>query len=235
MRKNVAVFIFGTPGAGKGTQANLLEWTKGFYHFDSGKELRAILNDPTSQDDPLIRREKEFNNKGLLNTPSWVLGIFKYEAEKIAKAGMSLVYSGSPRTMYEAFGGTSADSGQEGDVVGLVPFLENLYGKENVYAVFLKVDPEVAMNRNKIRRTCTVCTNPVLGDAQVTVCPICEGELKIRIDDNPETYKTRYSEYTTRTMPILDALKKRGYTIAEFDGAQKPPAIYAQILKHLGY
>lgn len=227
MSKNVAVLIFGTPGAGKGTQANLLEWTKGFYHFDSGKELRAILNDPDRQDEPLIKSEKELNNTGILNTPSWVLGIFKEEAEKIAKAGMSLVYSGSPRTMYEAFG--------EGDIVGLVPFLENLYGKGNVLAFYLDIAPEVAAARNKIRRTCTVCTNPVLGNTPVTTCPICEGELKIRVDDNPETYKTRYNEYTTRTLPILDEMKKRGMEISKFDAAQKPPAIYAQILKKLGY
>ena len=227
MRNNVAVFIFGTPGAGKGTQANLLEWTKGFYHFDSGKELRAILHDPHRQDEPLIKRERKLNETGVLNTPRWVLSMFKKEARKIAKAGMSIVYSGSPRTMYEAFGTDK--------VVGLVQFLEKIYGQGNVIAFYLDVDPTIAAGRNKIRRTCTVCTNPVLGDAPVTVCPICEGELKIRVDDNPETYKTRYAEYTTRTLPILDELKKRGLEVTKLDGAQKPPAIYKQILEKLGY
>lgn len=227
MRKNIALFIFGTPGAGKGTQANLLEWTKGFYHFDSGKELRAILHDPARQHEKVIQRERKNNDSGLLNTPSWVLGIFKKEAQKIAKAGMSIVYSGSPRTMYEAFG--------EKKVVGLVPFLQKLYGPKNVMGIYLDVQPEIAAARNKIRRTCVVCTNPVLGDTPVTTCPICEGELKIRVDDNPETYKIRYSEYTNRTLPILDELKKRRIPVIKLDGAQKPPAIYRHILAELGY
>jgi adenylate kinase len=222
-----AVLIFGTPGAGKGTQANLLSWTKGFYHFDSGKELRGILYDPTRQKEKIIQRELALNSKGILNTPSWVLGIFKKEAQKIGKAGMSIVYSGSPRTMYEAFG--------DKKVVGLVPFLQKLYGKKNLYAFYLDIDPMVAAGRNKIRRTCTVCTNPVLGDAPVTSCPICQGELKTRVDDNPETYKIRYNEYTTRTLPILDSLRKQGMTITKIDGAQKPPVIFTEILKVLGY
>lgn len=225
MNKQV-IFIFGTPGSGKGTQANLLAWTKGFYHFDSGKELRGMLYDPSRQDDPIIKREREINEKGVLNTPSWILDIFKETAEKIAKAGMSLVYSGSPRTMYEAFG--------ENDVVGLVPFLQELYGKENVHAVYLDIDPKIAAERNRVRRTCTVCTNPVLGDAPVKACPICQGELKVRIDDDPEKYKVRYNEYATRTMPILDELKKRGMNIPTINASQEPPVIYREILKHLG-
>ncbi len=226
MHKKV-VLIFGTPGAGKGTQANLLAWTRGFYHFDSGKELRSILHDPARQQEKIIQRELKLNNSGVLNTPSWVLGIFKKEARKIGKAGMSIVYSGSPRTMYEAFG--------DKKVVGLVPFLEKLYGKENLFVFYLDIDPAVAASRNKIRRTCTVCTNPVLGDAPVTSCPICQGELKTRVDDNPETYKTRYNEYTTRTLPILDELRKQGIVITKINGDQKPPAIFKQILAALGF
>jgi len=216
-----AILIFGTPGSGKGTQANLLEWTKGFYHFDSGKQLRAILHDPTRQDDPFIKRERALNDEGALNTPSWVLEMFKTEADKIGKAGMSIVYSGSPRTIYEAFG----DEKNE----GLISFLQNLYGKENVRAFYLDINPNLAAARNKVRRTCTVCTNPVLGDAPVTVCPLCEGELKIRIDDNPETYKNRYDQYVTRTMPIIEQLRKEGFSITELDAAKKPHEIFAEI------
>lgn len=221
-----AVFIFGTPGAGKGTQANLLAWTKGFYHFDSGKELRAILRDPARAHEPLIIRERALNDSGKLNTPRWVLTMFKKEARKISKAGMSIVYSGSPRTMYEAFG-TKA-------VVGLVPFLEKQYGAQNVHAFYLDIDPTKAANRNIIRRTCTVCTNPVLGDAPVTTCPICEGELKVRTDDNAETYKIRYAEYTNRTLPILEELKKRGMTVTTIRADQKPPIVHAAIVQALG-
>lgn len=218
--------IFGTPGSGKGTQANLLSWTKGYYHFDSGKELRAILNDPTRQTEKLIQREKKLNEAGILNTPSWVLGIFKKEAQKIAKAGMNIVYSGSPRTMYEAFG--------ERKTVGLVPFITKLYGKKNVHFFFMKIAPEVAAARNKIRRICVICNNPVLGDVKVDRCTMCLGELKTRVDDDPEKYKVRYNEYMTRTMPILEALRAQGVKIKEINAEQTPPEMFTQIKKELG-
>ena len=220
-----AIFIFGTPGSGKGTQANLLAWTKGFYHWDSGKELRAILFDPANQNDPFIKKEREMNESGILNTTSWVLGLFKKAAEKISNAGMSIVYSGSPRTMFEAFG----DAENE----GLVSFLQKAYGKENVHAFYLDIKPEIASARNTIRRTCTVCMTMIMSDAQVEKCPLCKGELSIRKDDNPETYKTRYEQYTTRTLPILEELKKQGMKIVTINADQDPPKIFKEILENL--
>jgi adenylate kinase len=220
-----AVFIFGTPGSGKGTQANLLAWTKGFYHWDSGKQIRQVLYDPANQNNARIKKEREMNEKGILNSPVWVLSMFKKEAKKIAKAGMSIVYSGSPRTMYEAFGNKTTK--------GLVETLEKLYGKENVHAFYLDIKPEIAAGRNQIRRTCTVCATMILSEAPVTECPICMGELSVRKDDNPETYKTRYEQYTTRTLPILDELRKRGMNIVTINADQKPPVIFKEILQHL--
>lgn len=220
-----AVFIFGAPGSGKGTQANLLSWTKGFYHFDSGKLLRGVLHDPANQNKKIVQRERKLNDGGILNTPSWVLGIFKKESRKIAKAGLSIAYSGSPRTLYEAFG--------DSKTIGLVAFLEKIYGKEHIHTFILNVNPEVAAGRNKIRRLCTTCGNAVLGDAPVTKCPVCEGELKTRVDDDPEKYKIRIREYNERTVPILNELKRQGFSVIEINGEQKPPVIFAEILKYL--
>jgi adenylate kinase len=220
-----AIFIFGTPGSGKGTQANLLAWTKGFYHWDSGKELRGILYDPANQNDARLKKEREQNEKGILNSPNWVLGMFKKGAKRVAKAGMSIVYSGSPRTLYEAFGNKNT--------AGLLQTLHKLYGKENVHAFYLDIKPEIASARNTIRRTCTVCMTMIMSDAQVEKCPLCKGELSIRKDDNPETYKTRYEQYTTRTLPILDELRKQGMKIVTINADQDPPMIFKEILNHI--
>lgn len=224
--KKQAIFIFGTPGSGKGTQANLLEWTSDYIHFDSGRFLRSVLYNDANKGKKLIERERKLNEAGILNAPSWVLGIFKKEVEKIAKAGESIVYSGSPRTMYEAFGDKKN--------IGLVPFLEKLYGKKNIYAIVLNLNPEIAAARNKIRRTCVLCHNPVLGDAKLERCTLCLGELKVRIDDDPEKYKVRYNEYMTRTLPILNELRKKGYTVKEIDASRQPPEIHSEIKKYIG-
>lgn len=216
--------IFGTPGSGKGTQANLLMWIKGFYHFDSGKYLRSVLHDPANQSKKIVQKERKLNDAGILNTPSWVLGIFKKETAKIAKAGMSIVYSGSPRTLYEAFGDKKTG--------GLIPFLQKLYGKNNVYALSLTMSPGAGAKRNTKRRTCSVCSTGVLADSTDTVCPICGGSFKIRIDDsNPEVAKTRIAEYETRTRPILSDLKKLGIVVREINGEQTPHVVHAEILK----
>lgn len=218
-----AVMIFGTPGSGKGTQANLLMWIKGFAHFDSGKYLRSVLHDPANQGNKTIQRERKLNDSGILNTPSWVLGIFKKETQKIAKAGMSIVYSGSPRTMYEAYG--------DKKTVGLVKFLQKLYGKGNVYAFSLTMSQGAGAKRNAKRRTCSVCSTGVLADSTDTVCPICGGAFKVRIDDsNPEIAKTRINEYETRTRPILAELSKLGIAVCEINGEQPPYVVHQSIL-----
>ncbi|MDO8601815.1 MAG: nucleoside monophosphate kinase [bacterium] len=220
-----AVMIFGTPGSGKGTQANLLMWIKGYYHFDSGKYLRSVLYDPANQDKKIIQKERKLNEAGILNTPSWVLGLFKKETTKVAKAGMSIVYSGSPRTMYEAFGDEKTP--------GLVAIMEKLYGKENVNAFSLTMSPGAGAKRNAKRRTCSVCSTGVLADSTDTVCPICGGQFKVRIDDNPEVAQTRIAEYETRTKPILAELQKRGVPVHELSGEQPPHVVHAEILKIL--
>jgi len=220
-----AVMIFGAPGSGKGTQANLLMWIKGFCHFDSGKYLRSVLHDPANQSKKIVQKERKLNDAGILNTPSWVLGIFKKESEKINKAGMSIVYSGSPRTMYEAFG--------DKKTIGLVAYLQKIYGKANVRAIYLNIPPEAAASRNAIRRTCAVCSTGVLATSTDAVCPICGGEFKTRIDDKPEIAKKRIVEYETRTLPILSELEKAGLKITELDGARPPYVVHVDILKIL--
>ena len=53
------VIIYGQPGAGKGTQANLLAHLRGFYHFDTGQYLEEMLHDSRLQNDEIIKRERD--------------------------------------------------------------------------------------------------------------------------------------------------------------------------------
>ena len=220
-----AIIIYGPPGSGKGTQANLLAWVKGFIHFDSGKYLRAVLHDPAEQHKKVIRRERALNDAGILNTPSWVLGLFKRETERIYRAGMSIVYSGSPRTIYEAFGDKKTP--------GLVTFLKQRYGKQNIRFFELKMPPEAAGKRNVARRTCVVCGTSILGNAAVAACPICAGELQSRRDDKPELITTRIAQYEERTFPIVTRLKKDGYRITVLDAGKQPFEIHQHIVRRL--
>src|SRR3989338_6557098 len=80
-----AVVIFGPPGAGKGTQANLLAWTRGFVHFDTGRHMERVVHDPARQNDPIIARERELWESGKLNTPGWALELVTVETRTIGR------------------------------------------------------------------------------------------------------------------------------------------------------
>lgn len=114
----IAIIIYGPPGSGKGQQADLLADSLGIVHIDTGKLLRAIFADPVQMKNPVNKREKKINDSGTLNTPSWVVGIVKKNVRIAASLGRGVVFSGSPRTLYEA--------------ERIMPFLEKLYGRKSI-------------------------------------------------------------------------------------------------------
>ena len=78
----IAVIIYGPPGSGKGTQAQLLAEKFDLIHLDSGRYLREILYNPKFKKNKIIQRERKINEAGKLNTPSWVLKIIGERVEK---------------------------------------------------------------------------------------------------------------------------------------------------------
>ncbi len=224
-----AVIIYGPPGAGKGTQANLLAWTKGFVHFDTGKFLDLLVHDKDNQQDSEIAEAQKQLDSGELVTPAFVLKITADEAKKIGEANFNIAFSGSPRTLFEAFG----DDRNK----GLIAVLEETYGKENIYPVHLVIDPQKAILRNKNRKICSICYTAILYNEkghQHTTCPLCGGALRTRSVDNPAVFETRIKEYEERTAPILETLKERGYRLYEVDANPLPFDVFADLKQKLG-
>jgi len=221
----IAVIIYGPPGAGKGTQANLLTLRKNFIHFDTGKYLEQLVHDPGLQNDETIKKERELFDNGILLTPSFVLDVISAKAEKIANADFNLVFSGSPRTLFEAFG----DENHR----GLIEILEKHYGKENIYPILLEIDPEISIQRNKFRWVCSVCSTGGLYGGENKTCFLCGGALRKRTVDNPAVFKTRIEEYRQRTEPILQELEKKNYTIIKIVAGALPFQIHEELLKYL--
>ncbi|MEK7462797.1 MAG: nucleoside monophosphate kinase [Patescibacteria group bacterium] len=222
------ILIYGAPGAGKGTQADLLSKKFGFYHFDTGKNIEQTINDPENLKDENIRKEKELFDSGRLNTPAWVLKeVVIKKTENLARVGVRMVFSGSPRTLFEAFG--------DNENIGLVDVLEKLYGKENVGILYIKVRPETSVFRNSNRAVCSVCGTPVLYQKEclITSCPLCAGSLKKRVFDNPEKLKVRLEEYKNRTQPILEELKKRGFVVNVVNGEPEPFKVFEEVKKKI--
>jgi adenylate kinase len=222
------VMFYGPPGAGKGTQANLLANKFGFVHFDTGKYLEQVVHDPANQSDPEIKKMREVFDSGTLVDPAFVLKITSEKTKKIADANFNLVFSGSPRTMFEAFG--------DDNNKGLINLLTEEYGKENVMAVFLNIDPKISIIRNGNRMICSVCGTAILySDAahKHKTCPLCGGELKKRTVDNPKVFETRIKEYEERTLPIIAALKEKGYEITNVDAEPLPYEVHEKVIEKL--
>ena len=221
-----AVVIYGPPGSGKGTQANLLAWTKNFIHFDTGKFIEEAIHNPEKASNPQVQEARKQFDSGVLVTPSFVLKITTEKTKEIGESGFNVAFSGSPRTMFEAFG----DDKNE----GLVAVLEKVYGKDNVNFVFLRIDPQVAIKRNANRKVCSLCATAILYNDSThhhTECPLCGAKLRTRAVDNPEVLQTRIKEYEERTKPIITELTNRGYKINEIDGTPSPYVVFDSLKK----
>lgn len=218
-QEKIAVVLYGPPGGGKGTQANLLADAYGLVHFDTGRYLESIWHDPKRQKEKRVRVERKKFDSGELNSPSFVFHEVRKEAEKLARAGWGVVFSGSPRTFYEA--------------ENLVPVLKKLYTKEKLFFVRLDVDERHSVERNSARLMCTVCHAPLLTkyypSKKPTHCPVCGGPFYRRSLDDPRVIKERLREYRERTEPIFSYITKQGYRIAVVDGRPEPYKVFQSI------
>ena len=181
MKKPIVVFITGRPGAGKDTQANFLAKHFNLIRISTSDLLKEKLYGDQS-DNPKIKKEKEIFESGVLNTPSWVLSVVKEYVQKLAESNFKgkngIIFSGSPRTKDE--------------VENLVPFVEKIFGKENIFVFYLDIPEEAGIER------------------------IIERNKKSprSLDENKEKLKIRTREFNERTGPVLEYFKDRGLLIS---------------------
>lgn len=228
------VIIFGPPGAGKGTQSELLSSKTGAYLFETSRILEREFEKATNLPEDSQKRYIEFDGQkfdilyeykiwkeGILCDPPFVTYLVIEEIKKLHEEGKSLILAGSPRTLYE---------GEK-----IMPFIENLYGKENIKSVLIKISPEVTTWRNTHRRICKLVRHSIIFNKEtevLTECPL-DGSALIKREglDSPESIKVRLEEYKNRTYPIFDFFKKNGYEIKEINGEQSVSDVYEEVLK----
>src|SRR3989344_4665730 len=141
------IILFGPPGAGKGTQAELLADKLGYYHFESSKVIEACFKNESSDkvfeiegQSYKIKDEKSKWEQGLLNSPPFVVFLMAEKIKELAQMQKSVIFSGSPRTVYEA----------EREI----PLLKKLYGQNNIKFILLEIGAETTIFRNSNRRIC---------------------------------------------------------------------------------
>ena len=209
--------LLGPPGAGKGTQARVLETRLRAPQIASGDLLRAAVRNKTA----LGLEAKTYMDKGALVPDELVLKLIGERlGQSDAKSGFLL--DGFPRSVQQAE--TLADM--------LEARKERL---DKVIALILP-DEEV-VKRISGRRTCRNCgaMYHVIYDPPLNmgICNTCQGELYQRDDDAEDTVKMRLEVYADSTRPLLDYYETQGI-LAKIDGIGRPEEIEKRILTALG-
>ncbi len=218
--KKWAVFLIGPPGSGKGTQADLLAQRFGLVHVQTSKlGEEKINNQELVKNDPEIAEVKRLYDKGELFPPPWTVKIVLEKVQELADQGKGIIFSGSPRTIYE--------------IEQELPYFDNLFGKENIKVLNVKINEEESIIRNSHRKVCKANGHPIPNFEQfknILVCPQDGSEIITRSLDTPETIKTRNEVYHRRTEPILAFLKEKGYNIIDINGEQAIDKVFQDIL-----
>jgi adenylate kinase len=227
MQKQV-IILFGPPGAGKGTQAEILSDKTGYYHFESSKVIEHCFNTESPEkvftidgQDYKVANEKNRWETGLLNSPPFVVNLMVEKIKDLAGEEKSIIFSGSPRTVYEA----------EKEI----PLLKELYGKENIRFLMLEIKPETTIYRNSHRRICELIRHSILFSSeteQLTKCPLDGSKLVKRKGlDDLETIKKRIEIFKSDTYPVSQVIEKYGLKLHKINGEQAVAEVHEDILK----
>ena len=181
------VVMVGPPGAGKGTQARLLEARRGIPQISTGDILRAARREGT----PLGRDARRYMDDGKLVPDDVVIGIV---AERIGAGdcGRGFVLDGFPRTLPQA--------------VALDEILARR-GEPLDRVVKITVPRVELVRRLSGRRVCSACGTmfhvAFEPPARAGVCDRCGGALVQREDDREDTIRRRLDVYERETAPVI--------------------------------
>ena len=210
------LILLGPPGAGKGTQAELLIKKFNIPHISTGDIFRASIKAGT----PLGLEAKRYMDSGQLVPDEVVIGIVKERLQKDdCKNGFLL--DGFPRTIPQA---------EE-----LEKFLVGM-GRKTTAVINIAADPEPIIKRLTGRRVCRNCAAvyhiETIKSKVEGVCDHCGGETYQRDDDRPETVKKRLEVYAAQTEPLVNFYKQKNLLLT-FDGLLSPAAVFEKICNAL--
>ena len=207
------LILLGAPGAGKGTQAELLMEKLSIPGISTGNMLREAIKNGTE----LGKKVKSYMDGGLLVPDELIMGIV---AERVAEPDCAngFMLDGVPRTLAQAEALDAA-------------------GVRIDHVVSIEIEDSVIEGRMTGRRVCSACgasyhvvANPPKAEG---VCDSCGGELIIRKDEAPETVRKRLEVYHAQTEILMDYYGKQG-KVRHIEGNQSIEGANEDILKAIG-
>ena len=207
------LILLGAPGAGKGTQAELLIEALGIPSISTGNMLREAMANGTE----IGVKAKYYMDNGLLVPDDVIMGIV---AERVARpdCAKGFILDGVPRTLAQAEALEAA-------------------GVKIDHVVSIEIADEVIEGRMTGRRVCGKCgasyhivANPPKEEGK---CDLCGSDVTTRKDDAPETVRKRLVEYHAKTEVLKEFYAKRG-NLRLVEGNQPIKAITAEILEKIG-
>ncbi len=206
------LILLGAPGAGKGTQAEVICDKLGIPAISTGNILRAAIKNETE----MGLKAKSYIDSGALVPDSVIISIIKERlAQDDCKDGFIL--DGVPRTVAQA------------------EALEEM-GVEIDCVIDIEVSDETILKRLSGRRVFASCGASYhtldKPSQQPDVCDRCGGCLIVRKDDEPATIQERLNTYHQQTEPLIDFYRQRG-KLAVVEGQEEVAATSALLLARL--
>ena len=207
------LILLGAPGAGKGTQAEILCKKLGIPSISTGNILRAAIKDGT----PTGVQAKSYIDAGQLVPDEVIIGILN---ERIAHddCAKGYVLDGVPRTIAQAE--AMEQSGIEIDA-----------------AIALEISEDEILRRMSGRRVCEACGSSfnmqAIPPRVEGICDNCGGKLIQRQDDTPETVHKRLEVYHRETRPLIGYYAERGL-LRTVDVSDSKEGTFHRIMTLLG-
>ena len=216
--QNLRLVLFGPPGAGKGTQAQLLRDKLNLAHISSGDLFRHNLNNKT----PLGLKAAEYMNQGELVPDEVTIDIVLDKVLSLNSAE-GFILDGFPRNRNQAEVLEKALTQRSRNIDKVV---------------HIDVSQEELVRRLGGRYICRDCQAPHSIDAMDlsqndTKCAQCGGEIYQREDDKAEAVQKRIQVYHDETVPVLDFYRDRDLLL-DVSGLNSVEKVNLDVLSGLG-